>query len=134
MREKYTSTPSLRRLESRLRFVKGLIHALWARYDKMWSCRCERVHDDTDAGSLCIDALDTKIRYYFRNRQLLFDSGDFDRFHMGLTHTLSILLAQKKSMVTNVSPSLDSNSTSAQESSQHDTPYYVVFQAYEHPR
>lgn len=96
MRDKYANSPSLRRLESKQWFVKAVIHYFWAVYAKLWACRCARLHNDTEVDSLSVEASDAKIRFFFGNKTMLFDSGDFDRFHMGIEHTLALHPTQKR--------------------------------------
>ena len=70
----------------------AVVEALWNLYGKLWTYRCKQLHDDTDIDSLSIETLDEKNRFYYQNRLTLFDSGDYDRFHMGLTHTHTLSL------------------------------------------
>ena len=60
------------------------------------SHRCTKVHDETDLDSLAITELDARVKYYFAQRIKLFDSGDYDRFHMGLEKTLALHPPQKR--------------------------------------
>ena len=39
----------------------AVVEALWNLYDKLWTYRCEQLHDDMDIDSLGIEALDEKI-------------------------------------------------------------------------
>ena len=72
-------------------------------YDGLWKRRCEKVHDDTDVTSLTVRELDKQIRFYFQNKVKLFDSGDYDRFHMGLHHTSNMPLTQKRDWIQTLS-------------------------------
>ena len=47
-------------------------------------------------------AINTKIKYFYDNKVLLFDSGDYDCFHMGVQHTISLPLSQKKIWLSNM--------------------------------
>ena len=92
----YAQNPSFRRTESRRRFMTTFINKTWKVYDRLSTHYYNILHDDTDIDSLGLEALDDKIRFYFHNRISLFDSGDYDRFHMGLTHTLALHPTQKR--------------------------------------
>ncbi len=96
MAHRYATSANLRRLESRQRFVTKVIHSLWDLYDTLWGTRCGRLHDDADVDSLGHAAVDAKVQFYFANKRNLFDSGDLDRFHMGLEHTLALNIHRKR--------------------------------------
>ena len=95
---RYAGSPN-HRVESRRRFMTTLIMGLWDLYDSLWKKRCEKVHDDTDVNSLTAKELDRRIRYYFENKLNFFDSGDYDRFHLGLRHTLNMPISQRRAWI-----------------------------------
>ena len=93
---KYAGTSNLRRTESRRRFLTTMILGLWNVYDSLWKQWCETVHDVTDVHTLTSKEIDKRITFYFENKTKLFDSGDFVRFHMGLSHTLNMPILQRR--------------------------------------
>ena len=96
----YAANPQLRRLESRRRFVRTLVDHIWRIYDKLWSHRCSKLHDDSDIDSLQVSELDRRVRFLFAHRTKLFDGGDYDRFHLGVENTLALPPAQKRAWLT----------------------------------
>ena len=96
MRDRYATTAKWRRVESRKRFVTSLIDSLWKVSEALWSHQCTKVHDETDLDSLAITELDARVKYYFAQRTKSFDSGDYDRFHMGLDNTWALHPPQKR--------------------------------------
>ncbi len=82
--------------------MKGLIMKMWDIYDALWSYRCGRVHDETDVEALTATDTNNKIKFYYDNKRRLFDSGDYDCFHMGLSHTLQLPLPQRKAWLANI--------------------------------
>ena len=95
----YMSTPSHRLHESRRRFVTTMIECLWDLYDTLWKHRCERLHDNTDINALSMLEIDRRIRFYYAHKHRLFDSGDYDRFHLDLQNTLALPMTQKKAWI-----------------------------------
>ena len=95
----YMENPALRRCESKRRFVTTMIECLWDLYDALWKHRCELVHNNTDINALSVLEVDRRIRFLFDHKFKLFDSGDYDRFHLGLGNTLALPLTQKKAWV-----------------------------------
>ena len=95
----YMSTPSHRLHESRRRFVTTMIESLWDLYDALWRHRCERLHDNTDINAISMVDIDRRIRFYYKHKHRIFDSGDYDRFHMGLQNTLALPMTQKKAWI-----------------------------------
>ena len=92
----YASIPQYRRTESRRRFLCIVIDKLREVYDALWAHRCSTLHDNSDIDSLQVSEIDRRIRYYFDNKIRLFDSGDYDRFHQGMAHTLTLPIGQKR--------------------------------------
>ena len=86
----YAANPQLRRRESRRRFVRTLVDHIWRIYDKLWSHRCSKLHDDNDIDSLQVTELDRRIRFLYAHQTKLFDGGDYDRFHLGVENTLAL--------------------------------------------
>ena len=102
MAEMYVRSPNLR-VESKRRFLTTMILGVWDIYDSLWKKRCEKVHDDTDVNSLTVNELDRRIRFYYDNKTKLFDSGDYDRFHLGLRHTLAMPISQRRAWIQTLS-------------------------------
>ena len=102
LQHQYSANPAWRRLESKRRTITILIDKLWTIYDQLWSHRCNVVHDLSDVEALSAKAIDTKIRFLYANKIRLFDSGDYDCFHLGVQHTLSLPPSQKKTWLTNM--------------------------------
>ena len=95
----YADNPNLRRFESKRRFMITLIESLWDLYDLLWKHRCEVVHNNTDINALSVLEVDRRIRFLFDHKYKLFDSGDYDRFHLGLRNTLALPLTQKRGWI-----------------------------------
>lgn len=92
----YTTTPSLRIRESRRRFMTTMIECLWDLYDTLWKHQCDLMHNNTDVNALSTLEVDRRIAFFFSNKTKLFDSSDYDRFHLGLQNTLALPMPQKK--------------------------------------
>ncbi len=99
----YKCNHTMRKTESKRRFAKVLILGVWEIYDRLWKKRCETLHDMTDVNSLSVAELDTRIRFNFDNKHKLFDSGDYDRFHLGLQNTLALSVLQKRAWIQTLS-------------------------------
>ena len=95
----YEKNAAYRRTESRRRFLKTLIFGVWELYDDLWKKRCEKLHDMTDIHSISVMELDKRIKFNFENKRILFDSGDYDRFHLGLQNTLALSVSQKRAWI-----------------------------------
>lgn len=92
----YSASAGLNYTETRRRFVTTAISQLWHMYDELWSLRNNKLHDETDIHALSTEELNRRIRYFYSNKTTLFDGGDFDRFHLGLTHTLALNAPRKR--------------------------------------
>ena len=103
LQQRYATTPAMKRHETKRRTLTILIDRLWTIYDHLWSHRCEVVHDLTDVEALSVSAIDTRIRFLYANKLRIFDSGDFDCFHLGVHHTLALPPSQKKAWLSNMS-------------------------------
>ena len=128
MSDVYASDAGLNYTESRRRFSAVLISQLWSVYDKLWSLRCEKLHDDTNIHALSNMELDRRIRYFYANKTTLFDGGDFDRFHLGLEHTLSLDKSRKKGWIQTLDGSLKSTTKSRKTFLRHMKPLHHYFQ------
>ena len=103
MRDEYMTDPSLRIRESRRRFMTTMIEGLWDIYDSLWKHRCALVHNNTDVNALSVMEVDRRINFFFAHKIKLFDSGDYDRFHLGLHNTIALPLPQKKAWIETLS-------------------------------
>ena len=99
----YSANPAWRRLETKRRTLLILIGRLWTIYDQLWCHRCDVVHDLSDVEALSVTAMDARIRFLYANKLRLFDSGDYDCFHLGVNHTLALPTSQKKAWIANMS-------------------------------
>ena len=103
MRDEYAGNASLRMRESRRRFMTTMIDGLWDIYDALWKHRCDLVHNNTDINALSVKEVDRRVNFLYAHKTTLFDSGDYDRFHLGLQHTLALPLPQKKAWIETLS-------------------------------
>ena len=74
----------------------SLINGIWKMYENLWTLQCNNLHDDSNLESPSVEALDNKIEFYYKNRTSLFESGDYDRFHLGVTHTRRLMYNKKE--------------------------------------
>ena len=128
MSDVYASDAGLDYTESRRRFSAVLISQLWSVYDKLWSLRCEKLHDNTDIHALSNMELDRRIRYFYANKTTLFDGGDFDRFYLGLGHTLSLDKSRKKGWLQTLDSRLKSTTQSHKKVIRYMKPLHHYFQ------
>ena len=56
----------------------------------------------SDVEALSAKAIDAKIRFLYANKLRLFESDDYDCFHLGVQHTLSLPPSKKKTWLTNM--------------------------------
>ncbi len=72
--------------------------------------------------------LDRRIRYFYAKKTTLFDGGDFDRFHLGLEHALSLNKSRKKGWLQTLDSRLKSTTQSRKKLLQHMKPLHHYFQ------